>query len=377
MSATLTLSEDPLRQAYRALSRISRTARLSALLPFPILAAALAGFFHLDAKWYLNPFLALLFVLFALGQIMILRQMRRVLAGARNTAKLLEVLKQAGDEPDLDALRLAIQEKAPPGHLRDLLLRWIELGLRGVDHGYDGLLENASERRSLHDSRLIQGHVSLNRTTLKVGFLGTLYGLLITFPPMKNAVMGLADSEGEMKFIRDISAAIEGDELAILITLGATALSVLIELVTIQILERTLGGFDTINTHINDWNLTRLQPLIRKLHAATAARKAEDLDQRLGTKLAEAQAEMDRNLNRTLEAIARTSKQIEMIAQAQVVVGKRVQELVDYEKQYRGFLGAKQQAAAPAHLRADGNGSGHVPASPGANNSNGHGEAAE
>ncbi|HLP42510.1 MAG TPA: hypothetical protein VK465_13460, partial [Fibrobacteria bacterium] len=144
MSATLTLSEDPLRQAYRALSRIRGTARLSALLPFPILAAALAGFFHLNPRWYLNPFLALLFMLFALGQIMILRQMRRVLAGARNTAKFLEVLKQAGDEPDLDALRLAILEKAPPGHLRDLLLRWIELGLRGVDHGYEGLLENAS-----------------------------------------------------------------------------------------------------------------------------------------------------------------------------------------------------------------------------------------
>lgn len=359
MTSTLKLSENPLKQADWALARIAKVARLSMIIPFPILGIAVFGFFHLEHDWYFNPFLALIFSIFALGQLMVIQQMRRVVAGARNTAKSLEVLVKAGDEPDLETLRARILESAPPGHLRDLLLRWIELGLRGELHGSESLLENASERRALHDSRSVSTHISLNRTTLKIGFLGTLYGLLLTFPPMERAVLGLADSDGEMKFIRDISKAIEGDEFAILITLGATALSVLIELVTVQILERTLAGFDTVNSHINDWNLTRLQPVIRKRYAAESQNKLAktlELQGDLERKLSQAQGDMDRNLTRTLDTMAKTSKQIEMLAQVQVMVGRRVQELVDYEKQYRGFLQTKQQSAAPPHLRAEPNG---------------------
>lgn len=353
MNAPLKLSEDPLKQADRALARIAKVAKISMVLPLPILAAALFGFFHLEHNWYLNPFLAIIFGIFAVGQVMVVRQMRGVVKGAGNTARSLAVLTKAGDEPDLEKLRASLLENAPPGHLRDLLLRWIELGLRGETRGSEQLLENAWDRRAINDHKSVSTHVSLNRTTLKLGFLGTLYGLLLTFPPMERAVMGLADSEGEMKFIRDISKAIEGDEFAILITLGATALSVLIELVTIQVLERTLGGFDMVNSHINDWNLTRLQPWIRKRYAAGPADKAVGLQAQLEQKLAEAQAVMDRNLARTLDTMAKTSKQIEMLAQVQVMVGKRVQELVDYEKQYRGFLASKQQGAAPAHLRPE------------------------
>jgi hypothetical protein len=343
------LSEDPLLQAERGLARIAKVSRVSMIIPLPVLVLATAGFFHLEAAWYENPFLALIFGIFALGQVMVVKQMRGLVVGARNTSKSLAVLAQAGDEPDLDKLRASLLENAPPGHLRDLLLRWIELGLRGETHGSEALLENAWDRRAIQDHSSVSFHVSLNRTTLKIGFLGTLYGLLITFPPMKNAVLGLADSDGEMKFIRDITAAIAGDELAILVTLGATALSVLIEMVTVQVLERTLNGFDLVNSHINDWNLTRLQPFIRKRYAA-AKDRALDLDAELGKKLAEAQGVMDRNLGLTLETMAKTSKQIEMLAQVQVMVGRRVQELVDYEKQYRGFLASKQQGAAPAHL---------------------------
>lgn len=365
MNASFKLSEDPLQQAERALVRITKAARLSMLLPLPIVAGAVAGFFFLDPKWYFNAFLVIIFVLFMTGQVMMVVQMRRVMAGARNTAKVLNVLGKAGDAPDLEALRASILENAPPGHLRDLLLRWIELGLRGEVHGSEALLENAWDRRAVHDSRLVSMHVSLNRTTLKVGFLGTLYGLLITFPPMERAVMGLADSDGEMKFIRDISLAIKGDELAILVTLGATALSVLIEMVTIQVLERTLGGFDMVNSHINDWNLTRLQPWIRKRYSASVNERVS-LQADLERKLVEAQGEMDKNLARTLDAMGKTSKQIEMLAQVQVMVGKRVQELADYEKQYRGFIQAKQEGAAPAHLRG-------APGAPGAGSGSGAG----
>lgn len=369
---TFKLSEDPIRQAERGLARIAKAARVSMIIPLPILAFATVGFFHVEAHWYKNPFLAIIFGIFVLGQVMVIRQMRGLVIGARNTAKSLTVLTSAGDEPDLGRLRASLLEGAPAGHLRDLLLRWIELGLRGETHGSEALLENAWDRRALQDHKSVSFHVSLNRATLKIGFLGTLYGLLITFPPMKNAVLGLADSDGEMKFIRDITAAIAGDELAILVTLGATALSVLIEMVTVQVLERTLGGFDLVNSHINDWNLTRLQPWIRKRYAASAREKTLALHADLEKKLIDAQGVMDRNLGRTLDSMAKTSKQIEMLAQVQVMVGRRVQELADYEKQYRGFLETKQQSAAPSHL-TPGAAPSHGPTPNGANGFPAHG----
>ena len=348
----LKLSEDPLVQANRTLLHIRKTVRISFLVPIPVLVIATYGFFHLDPNWYLNPFMVIIFAIFSTGQIVAVFQMKRLLAGVRNTAKAVAVLAEAGDEPDLEGLRSRLMEKAPPGHLRDLLLRWVELGLRGEVLGSDALLDNAWDRRSHHDNRSISLHVSMNRTTLKVGFLGTLYGLILTFPPMKRAVMGLADSEGEMRFIRDISKAIDGDEFAILVTLGATALSILIELVTVQILERAFGGFDMVNSHINDWNVTRLQPWIRK--RSTSEGRTQLLAEKqaaLETKLAQAQVEIDGNLNRAITAIANTTKQIEMLSQAQASVGKRITEMMEYEKQYRGFIQTKQQASViPSQL---------------------------
>ena len=352
MLKPIQLSEDPIKQATRTLERIRKTVALSCLAPIPIILLAVAGFFKLDASWYYNPFLVIIFALFATGQIMAVFQMRGLLRGAGNTVKSLKVLAEAGNEPDLDLLRNQLLEKAAPGHLRDLLLRWIELGLRGETVGSESLLENAWDRRAHHDSRSISLHISMNRTTLKVGFLGTLYGLILTFPPMKRAVMGLADSEGEMRFIRDISKAIDGDEYAILVTLGATAISILIELVTVQILERALGGFDMVNSHINDWNLTRLQPLIRKRYGADSNHKQLLENQMtLELKMSQAQIEIDKNLGRALEAISKTTKQIDHLSQVQAVLGKRLVELVEYEKQYRGFIQTKQQAVAPANLR--------------------------
>jgi hypothetical protein len=358
MSPNVKLSENPLQQAGRALMRIRKTARLCTMLPIPVIALATAGFFTLDYHlkshhWYYNPFLVLIYAIFVTGQVLAVSQMRRVLSGVRNTGKVLAVLLDAGDEPDLDLLRAALLEKAPPGHLRDLLLRWIELGLRGELHGSDALLDNAWDRRSMIDNRSVSVHISLNRTSLKVGFLGTLYGLILTFPPMQRAVLGLADSEGEMKFIKDISAAIDGDEFAIMVTLGATALSILIELVTVQILERALGGFDIVNSHIDDWNLTRLQPWIRRTYGPEGQKiKLLTAQNDMDRKLAQVQAEMDKNLSHTLEVMAKTTKQIEMLSQVQAVVGKRVSELAEFEKQYRSFLQTKQATVAPpSHLR--------------------------
>jgi hypothetical protein len=342
------LSEDPLQQARRALIRIRKLARNSAFVPIPVIALAACAFFKYELHWYTNPFLAVIFAIFTTGQVMAVFQMRRVLAGVRNTGKSIMVLAEAGDEPDLPVLRGKLLESAPPGHMRDLLLRWIELGMRGETTGSESLLNNAWDRRAHMDNSSVSLHVSMNRTTLKLGFLGTLYGLILTFPPMQRAVMGLADSDGELRFIKDISLAIDGDEFAIAVTLGATALSVLIELVTIQILERALGGFDMVNSHINDWNLTRLQPWVKKRYGVESRqRMAVESQAVLEAKMARVHSEMDANLGKALEAIARTTKQLDQLGMVQAAVGRRIAELVEYEQQYRGFLASKSAAVAP------------------------------
>lgn len=347
-NAPFKLSEDPLLQARRALIRIKKLARNTSFVPIPVIAFAAFAFFSYETHWYLNPFLSLIFAIFVLGQGMAVMQLRRVQAGVRNTGKSIQMLAEAGDEPDLPVLRQKLLDNAPPGHMRDLLLRWIELGMRGETSGSESLLNNAWDRRAHLDNNAVSLHVSMNRTTLKLGFLGTLYGLILTFPPMQRAVMGLADSDGELGFIRDISLAIDGDEFAIAVTLGATALSILIELVTIQILERALGGFDMVNSHINDWNLTRLQPWVRKRYGMESRqRMALEAQALLEVKMTQAHAEMDRNLNRALEAIARTTKQLDQLAMVQTAVGRRIAELTEYEKQYRGFIESKTSAVAP------------------------------
>jgi hypothetical protein len=355
MSEVLKLSENPLLQAEKALAKIGKIAFACLFIPVPLIGLTTAGFFFFRENWYLDPFLALIYALFCLGQVTALAQIRGVGAGVQKTSAAVKVLREAGDEPDLEKLRIALLQDAPPGHLRDLLLRWIELGLRGETHGSESLLDNAWERRSLTDGRTLSMHVSLNRTTLKLGFLGTLIGLIMTFPPMKRAVMSLAESDGEMRFIRDLVAAIDGDEYAILNTLVATAISILIELVTLQILERALIGFDLVNSHINDWNLTRLQPLIRRRHAkATSAASSLQND----AKWMEAHAAMNRNMGLLAEAVQRTSQQLEQVGVLQAQIGKRIHELTEYEKQYRTFLNSKQGAIAPSALRPDGEGAG-------------------
>jgi superfamily II RNA helicase len=108
-----------------------------------------------------------------------------------------------------------------------------------------------------------------------------------------------------------------------------------------------------VNSHINDWNLTRLQPWVRKRYGLQARQKqAVEAQAAFEMKMSQAQAEIDRNLGRAVEAIARTTKQLDELARVQAAVGRRISELVDFEKQYRGFLEAKSASVAPPGLQA-------------------------
>ena len=409
MSLYTPVMNSPLRQAQAALTRIQKISRLASLLPLPIVAVALTTLVLSSSHWYQDPFLAfflgLIFVVFVAGQITAWVQLRRMRPGMEHAEKTLRLLFEAGEDPNLEELREKMS-RIPESPLRDLILRWLDLGIEGNIDGYETLLENDLDRRTLHDNGILSLHATINRTTLKLGFLGTLIGIIMTFPPMKRAVLGLSDSEGELKFIRDIALAIDGDQYAILSTLAATGLSILVEFVTIQTLEHILTGFDIVQSRVNDWKVVCLQPAIARrredkgaaeglegsqarlelalmqaqqtmenhlteltgaMHAAgmqldqvlriqaVVGKRVEELAEydKLATAMLQSQQALEMHLAGLAEGLRTSASQLGQVVQVQSLVGKRVTELNEYEKQYRSFLAVKQQAAAPSSLRGE------------------------
>lgn len=396
----------PLKHAAATLARLRRTLRIATFMPVPTIVVAgltmLAANAFMFQNAFLGLFLALIFVVFMAGQVVALRQLKSLRAPLASTEKAIQVMSEAGADPDLDVLRDRLESEVPEGPVRDLVLRWTELGAAGRADGYDTLLEDALDRRALQDNRMLGIHAMLNRTTLKLGFLGTLIGIILTFPPMKRAVLGLSDSDGELKFIRDIALAIDGDQYAILSTLIATGLSILVEFVTIQILERILHGLDLVQSDVSDWNAVCLQPAVARRREGTELEKgnarmelalihaqqimeqhltgltgamreaARQLDQvigvqasvgqrleeltgydRLAAAMAASQQALEKNLGNINEALRASVSQIEQVADAQANLGRRVAELGEYERQYRAFLAAKQKAAVPDNMRGE------------------------
>lgn len=398
----------PLKRAADSLARARATLRFATALPVPMIVGAGAAMvlsnIYLFHNAFLTLFLAIIFAVFFVGQSLALRQLLRMRAGLTSAERTVQALAEAGGDPDLKALRERLEADVPQGDMRDLILGWIDLGLQGTREGHGTLLEDSLDRRAIHDGRLLGIHATINRTTLKLGFLGTLIGIILTFPPMKRAVLGLADSDGELKFIRDIALAIDGDQYAILSTLIATGLSILVEFVTIQLLERILQSLETAQSEVNDWNVVCLQPAIaRRLDGSQVTVEMERNQNRMETALAEAQRVLEKHLTALTEAmrtagvqlgmvvdiqaavgkrieelagyerlavamaasqrelergfdslagvVRSSSQQVGQVADVQAQLGKRVTELAEYERQYRDFLSAKLRAAAPDGLR--------------------------
>jgi len=396
----------PLRHATGTLARIRRTLFLAILVPLPIVVIAAVSMVAVNVFVFQNAFLALflgiIFVVFVTGQLVAFKQLRAMRVPLASAEKTIKAMIEAGSEPDLEALRDRLEADVPEGPIRDLVLRWTELAVEGRTDGYEMLLDDALDRRAIEDSRLLGLHATINRTTLKLGFLGTLIGIILTFPPMKRAVLGLSDSDGELKFIRDIALAIDGDQYAILSTLIATGLSILVEFITIQTLERILHGLDLVQSDVNDWNALCLQPAVarrrqgadleksnarmelaliqaqqtmeqhlagltgamreaaRQLGQVTeiqsaVAQRLEELSayDKLLAALHQSQKALEQTVGGIGETVRGTSAQVGQVADAQAQLNRRVTELAEYERQYRAFLTAKQKAATPENLRGD------------------------
>ncbi len=343
------LLSPPVENARRALRRIRTKMLLGIILPVPVMlvvgGAMLVANILLFQNAFLSLFLGLIFLVFAAGQITALVQfarMRPVLASADAT---LATLAAAGDDPDPEALGEALKQ-VPAGPLRDLMLRWLDLARRGVREGHQTLLENALEQQAVEDNRMLSLHMLINRTTLKLGFLGTLIGIILTFPPMKRAVLGLSEADGELRFVQDIALVIDADQYAILSTLVAMGISVLVEFLTLQMIERTLLDFELVHSHVNDWNALTLQPAISRrspaMHGGGGGGGYGYGDGYGGGSgsggFAGNVAPPQKQLGDIAEAMRIASSQLDQVDRVQSLVNRHMAELSDYERMFRARL---------------------------------------
>lgn len=302
----------------KALQQVRRLAVMGLILPLPLVAFSIYVFDHYLKNWYRDPFVLGILVVFLVGQISAVRENMLLVKGARKCAALLQWLRNTAAQPNADWEKgLANQAD---GHLRDVIHNAYRTAKQAGGTSVQSILDTAANRRSSRDARTIGLQVAVNRTTLKLGFLGTLIGLLLTFTPMKDAILALRDSGGEMKFVTDIAKAIDGDYYAIYTTLLATGLSLLIEMITLQLLERALGRFENMNSFVEDWILVEFEPAIRKI----------SLQSESG--LHDGQAALDVSIAKLGEAVALTTMRIEQVLKIQEALGKRVDRLLEYDR---------------------------------------------
>lgn len=318
-------SSCPLEQSRILLARFSTRIRILSWAPLPLLAGSVAALQYFDARWYANVVVVAIFALFLLCVLVASSQFRSLRRTSRETILSLKTLERLEDHPDPKAFREAVCG-LPASHVRNLVISWIDLGANGNEARGIQILDNARERRDLLDGKLLGIHVALNRNILKIGFIGTLVGLLLTFPPMRAAVMGLSSSGGEMKFISDIATSIDEDAYAIQATLVSMGFSFFLEVMVVQLLERLLLSFQMVDSLLGDWYILRLHPWI----AARSGRKeTESVKNDAAEEAARAQLEFVATEHRRLALSMRD---------AQRELSRRGEDLAEFESRYRAWL---------------------------------------
>lgn len=323
-------SSRPLVQSRDILDRLSLRTRLLAWAPLPMIVLGAGVLHYFDPRWYLSVVLVAILALFAFGQVVAFLQFRTLSRTSGRTIRALAALERLEEHPDPHAFRACLQA-LEPGHVRDLVLSWLDLGERGNEGRGLQLLEHARERRDILDSKLLGVHVSLNRNILKLGFLGTLVGLLLTFPPMRAAVMGLSSSGGEMKFINDIAAAIDEDAYAIQATLISMGFSLFLEALVLQLLERLLVGFQLVDSHLGDWYILGLRPWLARFAPNAVTESVAG-----GSSARAEQAEFALREKARLEQAARDARREHE---------RRQEDLAEFESRHGALLGARPASA--------------------------------
>ncbi|HLP41818.1 MAG TPA: hypothetical protein VK465_09955 [Fibrobacteria bacterium] len=409
----------PLDNAVASADRTGRLIRWAMLLPVPIIAAAVValqigapgkeGLGHggkLPA-WFEDPFLLTMFAIFVFGQISVLKQYRSIQVGLSKVKKVLAVLTQSGNE-SLTGLQSRLQTLGVTGHLYDLVTRSLAFGTKGDTSPLPAMMDHATLRRMKSVEKKVGVHAAINRVLLKLGFLGTLIGLIMTFPPMRDAILALDPKSAEKgsSFVEHIAGAIDGDQYAILATMIATGLSILIELLTISMLKRICATFEAVNGYVEEWSITELQPWIKeqvvgkddpiKLMAQWGAFQKQMIEMEMAfqkqmvelkeatqnqimalyrgaqegwvrlqkesetifqkalkdteARIQETQAGVNRNVDVLGGVVQHVAQKLNEIPPIQQAFARRMDELLAYERQYRSFLNAQSQVQTPRHL---------------------------
>jgi hypothetical protein len=337
---------NPAVKASLCIKQAEKQLNLFSASPIFLGAAVLVGFSFYQPQWWKDPFLLLIFAIFIAGQIMILRHFKKLKTEISSAAATVNILIDAGDNPDLNSLSNKLKTGVRPCAERDLILYWLDIGQKGEYQSGMNLSQNALDRFRIESGASLDTHTILNRTTLKMGFLGTLIGLVQTFPPMKRAILGLADKNGESRFIRDIASAIDGDEYAILTTLVATGLSVIIETLSIHILQLICGRFEELFGHLNDWYLCVILPVVQKEYSMNGKQlKLMESQNETSIKRTELQTMVQQHVREISELMKLSFAQVRELGRMQNNVRQRMSELIDFEREYVNYVLAEKDVS--------------------------------
>ncbi|MGL1935152.1 MAG: hypothetical protein OCD01_09030 [Fibrobacterales bacterium] len=365
--------------------------------------------------WITDPFLLAIFLVFTWAQVKAIFSLKKVAGGAEKVSALLTTLRSMPERSSLGGIKEKILGHED-GHLRDVVVRWLDLGQQGESDQFSTMMDNAALRRAEGVDKDVNGHVAINRTMLKLGFIGTLIGLAMTFPPMKEAIQSLNIAGEEGSFVMKIANAIDGDAYAILTTLLATAFSVFIELLTIQAFKNMYADFEMVNNNVDEWCLIELIPWInelkigndemdkelalqRKFQEEMLALKRQFLEEMLTlqkqqssemqtfqketteqfaqvqgeirgkvidfqtettsqisanqAKITDMQGNVSKNVADLGSSVQDSGQQMEKLVPIQKAFGERVEELAAYERQYRSFLQAQGNVNIPTRLKPE------------------------
>lgn len=322
---------DPLLAAEKNLRATRLQSILALCIPLPMIVLGLWLIDKFDAQytWYKDPLLVLIMVFFAATQIATIFQLAQIVRGTLRSSKVVAILRDSWNQ-GVDSTLAALQ-KAPDCHLRDALFLWVQQVQLGDLESFESLQDRQHDRREQIAGKKVGFHIAMNRASLKLGFIGTLIGLILTFEPMKDALITLKNDDGELGFISDIARAIDGDQYAILATLVASALSVIVETVNMQWLERILARFELVNNHMEEWSLTVLLPWARSQSPSTAQ----------NDEILAVQKAMDENLRLLRESAMKTQYELHQLAQVQAETSERIANMARQEESYRQFLRSK------------------------------------
>jgi hypothetical protein len=412
-------SYSPLENAVLYANRTGGLMRWAMLMPFPIIVVSVValqlGAPGQDASghaaklpaWYQDPFLITMFAIFVFGQISAIKQYTVLQSGLRKVKRILGVLTQAGPR-SLQDLQTRLQALNVTGHLYDLVSRSLAFGMKGDTTPIPAMMDHATMRRMKSVEKKVGVHAAINRVLLKLGFLGTLIGLIMTFPPMREAILTLdpKNTEKGASFVEHIAGAIDGDQYAILATMIATGLSILIELLTISMLKRACATFEAVNGYVDEWSITELQPWISEqvagkddpaklmmqqgafqkqmiememafqkqlvelkestqMHLTGLYKGSQDNWMRMHneqeamfvkalkdteSRILETQNGVNKNVDILGGFVQHVAQKMAEIPPIQQAFARRMDELLAYERQYRSFLATQEKIHLPRHL---------------------------